>query len=404
MTRRGDKVSAFDALEGLGQVSDLMAFSEPAGEGPGVVSLPLQELLPDPVQARRILPAALRGRFFAGELTAVQALKAWQQLATEDDTEAEVLEARVVRLARSLQAQEQINPITVNKVVIGDRERYMIETGERRWWAHWWLVGIEGDLRFEMIHSVVVEQASPWRQAAENLQGEPLSAVQEACQVARLLLLESGIEMAYALTWTEAGPAVESDLGGAGYDFYRQAREQRVPQGAWPLIEQATGKGVRYCQYLLGLLRLSDEVLEAADRAGLTESQLRPLASGEADPERQLRIARLVIEYELGRDQAAGLVRTADLDEAERKLADRQAKTRRTPTIRAPEQIVLERLTAMTRLMDRVSRSEPSMLQVVAHKVVQEGEVDKRRAELQSLHSFLTSLLQLLEGASQVEE
>ncbi|NOR84001.1 MAG: hypothetical protein GQ526_10970 [Ardenticatenales bacterium] len=398
MTRRGDKVSAYDALEGLAQLSELARRPDVSGDEHGVVTLPIRDLLPDPLQARRVLPAGLRGRFLAGELAPVEALNAWRELASEDAMEGEVLEARVVRLARSLQAQEQINPITVQSVRIGDHERYMIETGERRWWAHWWLVGLEKDTRFEMIQAVVVAQASAWRQAAENLQGEPLSAVQEACQVARLVLLEGGTSPGYSLKWGESAPVVELDEGGMGYGFYRRALARRIPQGAWPLIEQATGKGTRYCQYLLGLFRLCDEALETADRAGITESQLRPLASAGATPERQQRIVRLVVQYGLGRDKVASLVGAADLDAAEANLADDHGIGLRKPrTIRSPETIVLDRLAGMSRLLDRTTRSEPSILQVVTRRVVEDGSVSDRLAEIESLHSFLGLLIQELD-------
>ncbi len=397
MTRRGDKVSAYDALEGLAQLSELTRRPDASGGEHGVVTLPIGDLVPDPLQARRVLPAGLRGRFLAGELAPVEALNAWRELASEDAIEAEVLESRVVRLARSLEAQEQINPITVHSVKNGDHERYMIETGERRWWAHWWLVGFENDFRFETIQAIVVGKASAWRQAAENLQGEPLSAVQEACQVARLVLLEGGTSPGYSLKWGESAPVVELDEGGMGYGFYRGVLARRIPQGAWPLIEQATGKGTRYCQYLLGLLRLCDEALDVSDRAGITESQLRPLAAAGALPERQQRIVRLIVQYALGREKVASLVGAADLDVAEAKLADEREKgTRKPRTIRSPETIVLDRLAGMSRLLDRTTRSEPSILQVVAGRVIEDGNVSDRLAEIDGLHSFLGLLIQEL--------
>jgi len=395
MSRRGDKVNAFDALRGLGEISDLTPADVDTSKGGGVTSISIDSILPDPIQARRVLPTQLRKRFFAGELDPVETLEAWQRLAADDELEAAVLDTQVVRLAKSLQAQEQINPITISQAGTEETERYLIETGERRWWAHWWLVGMEGDTRFEMVQAVVVKQASPWRQAAENLQGEPLSAVQEACQVARLLLLKAGIEPTYSIEWV--GPSVSVELEDTGYGFYRQALEHRAPRGAWAEIEQATGKGTRYCQYLLGLLRLDDAVLELADRAGLNEGQLRPLAASGADAERQERLIGLVVEYELSRDAVATLVRKPDLDEAERKLAERHAQTRKTPVLRPPEKIVLARLFSITRLLDRASRSEPAVLQVIAREISQMETADEQRVELGNLHAFLGDLLSLLE-------
>ena len=398
MARRGDRFSAKDALQGLGQISDLVKQPAAAGaEGKGMVQLPIAELFPDPVQARRVLPAGLRGRFLAGELGAVEALLSWQEMAENDAIEIEVLESRVLRLARSLQAQEQINPVTVNRVEVKGQTRYMLETGERRWWAHWWLVGVEGDERFQNIQAVIVESPSPWRQAAENLQGEPLSAVQEACQVARLVLLESDQQPEYELGWSEKGLVVELGAAERGYDFYRLVRSQRIPAGTWPLIEQATGKGTRYCQFLLRLLDLDDRALEAADRANLSESQLRPLAAGEQDPERQARIVELATRYNLGRDEVASLVRARDLGAAEARLQQRATVQSTPPAIRPPEQIVLDRLGAMNRLLDRASRSEPAMVTVLAQQIARQDDAVDRRAELQGLYDFLGSLLSTLD-------
>lgn len=404
MARRGDKINAFNALQGLAELSELTPASEEIAQeesGSGVTTLSIRNIFPDPVQARRVLPVQLRKQFLAGDLSPIEALQDWQQLATDDELEAEVLDTRVVRLAKSLQAQEQINPITVCRTTTGDVERFIIETGERRWWAHWWLLGIEGVDRFESVQAVIVEQASPWRQAAENLQGEPLSAVQEACQVARLFLLEVGIEPNFSIAWQEQGPSVE--LGETGYGFYRQALAHRAPRGAWARIEEATGKGTRYCQYLLDLLRLDDVALDLADRASLTEGQLRPLASSDADAQRQERIVGMMISYELSRDRVAGLVGESDLDQVERKL---QGKTkgkpagRKTPAIRPPEQIVLARLSSMTRLLDRATRSEPAVLDVIAREISLMDTADDRRVELQNLHTFLGDLLDLLPSAS----
>lgn len=396
MAMRRDKISAIDALQGLGRISDLVKKDvELPPSVKAAIDLPINKMIPDPHQARRILPAVIREKFFKGYLNPVKALEEWQKLANIDKVEEAMLEGQILRLARSLHAQEQINPITVSRIQDDLQKRFLIETGERRWWAHWWLFGVEGDDRFESIHAVVVEKPSPWRQAAENLQGEPLTAVQEACQIARLLLVEAGIEPDYTFNdtdqteWVSVGRETEIKKG---YDFYRQATTQRAPQGAWLHIEQATGKGRRYCQYLLGLFNLCDRALLAAERSRLTESQLRPLASGEDDPERQVRIVQLIIDRDLGRAEVENLVKEDNLDNVIKKL-DSGIKSRKTLTMRSPEEIVVERLLSMTRLLDRASRSEPSMVSIVTREMLQTGDIEKRRLELASLRSFLGELM-----------
>jgi len=402
MTMRREKISAIDALQGLGRISDLVKKDyEFTSANNTAVNLPIEKMVPDPHQARRVLPDGIRERFFRGEIDPATALKEWKQIAEKDKIEASMLDGQILRLARSLQAQEQIYPITISQIPDDSLDRYLIETGERRWWSHWWLFGVENDDRFETIQAIVVEKPSPWRQAAENLQGEPLTAVQEACQVARLLLLESGVEPEYELMDIE-----QSDRPGLGsytniqqgYDFFRQAATQRAPQGAWSRIEQATGKGRRYCQYLLGLFNLCDRALAEAERARLTESQLRPLASGEKNPERQIKIVRLIVERDLGRAEVESLVNEPNLDDAIEKI-DKGSRRKKTQTIRAPEEIVVERLLSMTRLLDRASRSETSVVGIVTREMIQAGEIETRRHELASLRSFLGELISELDKA-----
>ena len=61
--------------------------------------------------------------------------------------------------------------------------------------------------------------------------------------------------------------------------------------------------------------------------------------------------------------------------------------------MRTPEKIVVERLLSMTRLLDRASRSEPSMVGIVTQELIQTGDVETRRTELASLRSFLGELI-----------
>lgn len=108
----------------------------------GTLTLPLAQLLPDFNQARQILPPPLRASLTAGKLTPAEVMTLW--IAENKQTPSPQFE-KVISLARSIQTQGLINPITV---IDRYRDQYpglfpdvthIIVTGERRFWAHTYL-------------------------------------------------------------------------------------------------------------------------------------------------------------------------------------------------------------------------------------------------------------------------
>src|SRR5690606_4343503 len=151
----------------------------------------------------------------------------------------------------------QVNPLTVVDVSQGVTRLFRIETGERRYWATWllrdFIPSYTGD---GMIPCIIIpaNRSSVFRQAKENTARSGLTAVALARQAALLLLTVHGYEIpAYA---------VEND-------FYRQALELdlRGKREYTDAVLSAMG-GIKRGQfsYIKGLLRLSDEALELADR------------------------------------------------------------------------------------------------------------------------------------------
>src|SRR5438128_2098464 len=101
-----------EALAGL-DLSELS--SAPRADTVGIVSLPIDQIRPDPFQARRILPGSVREGYLGGQLDPAGALLAWREMAEDDPAEANQL-AVLRNLAASLQSQKQINPITVHRM------------------------------------------------------------------------------------------------------------------------------------------------------------------------------------------------------------------------------------------------------------------------------------------------
>ena len=302
--RRPQSASSLAALFRAADEAEEIARTVPAASEDNGYSqiLSIRSIRPDPFQARRVLPPAVRAGFISGQLNAAGALAAWRAMAEDDLREAKLLESQVITLAASIREQELVNPITVC--------------------ADGWLVSVEKATAFEQIRARVMPAASPARQAAENLQDSPLTAVQESCQIARLLLHFTGRDTDHVV----AILAGEGDGGRrqVGFDAYRQALDlqRRDVYGKWPAVAQIMGRSERQLHRKLAILKLADETLNLADRAGLTEGQLRELVevADETDPARQHRIVSLAAEYQLAGSEVERLVSTANLDRAEARL------------------------------------------------------------------------------------
>ena len=362
----------------------------------GQQMLSIRTIRPDPLQARRVLPPAVRAGFIAGQLDPPAALAAWRAMAEDDEREAELLENQVVSLATSIRQQEMVNPITVCP---DDQESYIVETGERRWWAHWWLVSVLNLPVYEKIRAHVVPASSPERQAAENLQDIPLTAVQESCQIARLLLHLTGRDSDHVV----AISADHEEL--VGYAPYRLALDldRGDVYGKWQVIARVMGRGERQLQRQLKILDLTDDALSLADRAALTEGQLRDLASAAADtdPERQRRIVSLIARYDLPGVEVAKLIKVADLNAAEARIRRQKGLDEKESTspvaVRRPSTIMVERLRKARQF---AVRHEKGGLQVadLVEEIIASDQADIICQELDELTEMLLLLQQRLAG------
>lgn len=409
--KRGRIASSLDAL------FDVASEAMEVSRSDAMQMLPIDQIRPDPFQARRVLPAAVRAGFVIGQLDAPGALAAWQALAEDDPREAELLQVQIVSLSASIRRQDLVNPITV---FADGQGAYWLETGERRWWAHWWLVSVENLEAFERIRCQIVLTPSPERQAAENLQDSPLTAVQEACQIARLLLHLTGRDADHVVAMFAGDPPAGDPLAGdqpagdqpaddgrrgllVGYAPYRLALElgRGEVYGKWPTVAQIMDRGERQLLRQLAILKLSDDALNQADRAGVSEGQLRPLVTvaPETDAERQRAIVSLIVGYDLPGAEVARLVKTPDLEAAEARLRRRQqAGAAGVPepgsapaAIRRPSFIMVERLRKVRRL---AARHEKGGLQIadLVEEILASGQADDTFRELDELTSMLLSL------------
>jgi hypothetical protein len=318
-------------LEEMGDLGSLAeTTAEIAGGSVKVVSIVLDRIRPDPAQPRRVLPDSIRKEFLAGHINPRQALERWEGIVAEEaarlgrprpdwqallernpedraeDTmsvdapgqpgpEEEALRS-IVATAATILHGGQVSPITVSEIDNGSY--YRIETGERRYWAHHWL-NMWLPNGFEQIHCLVVDHASPWRQAAENASREELSAMALARQVATLLLDLYDIHPDYSMSIPN--------------EWYRQALDYRVPRGEGAALRAALG-GIERSQFnrLQALLALPDSVWELADRHRLEEKRLRYVLKVQ-DEALQVQLVRMIVDRNLSAERVQRLVESGEL-------------------------------------------------------------------------------------------
>ncbi len=329
------------------------------------------QMLPDRFQPRRLLPPSLRSDFFSGRLNCYQAAMEWLAMARADQGAAAEIE-KLLMMGSSFEEHGQIKSIT-GKWISGPTGEYVfeIETGERRFWAACLQFASSGAAEEPLLRVEVVETPTRQRQVLENRHAEPPSAVEQACEVASLILAELGIA---------PDPAVEDD-----FDFFRQARNSRMPSGLWdklmPIMQLTRPRMVQ----LLNILQLSTQQLDMADRYRLSERVLREILS--APREQWDRMIRLSIQNQLTSEEVSEIAQTP---------ATGEPTNRRLPTPILPEPgrqaaRSLRRFVQTLSELDRLSRDEA--LDEIADTLVVKGNAKDSLTLLEELTRLIKARL-----------
>jgi len=223
------------------------------------------QMIPDRFQPRRLLPASIRESFYSGQMTCYQTAEAWLKLSRKNEghhTETD----RLLAMGDSFDQHGQIKPITGSWQPAPDGNYlFMIETGERRFWASCLRYVVNKAKEEPLLRIEVVQNPTRQRQVLENRHAEPPSAVSQACEVASLILAEMNI-------------APDADIQDE-YDYFRKARAQRMPAGLWekimPIMQLTRPRMVQ----LLNILHLPSSLLDMANRYHLPERVLREVLS-----------------------------------------------------------------------------------------------------------------------------
>jgi hypothetical protein len=236
------------------------------------------QMMPDRFQPRRLLPASIRSHFYNGNLSCYQAAERWLALARQDNGYQGTID-RLLSMGSSFEEHGQIKPITGSWASgPGGRYVFMIETGERRFWAACLQHVIHDHKEESFLRVEVIKTPTRQRQVLENRHAEQPSAVSQACEVASLILAELGLQ---------PDPNLVDE-----FEFFRQARLQRMPAGLWdkitPIMQLTRPRMVQ----LLNILQLNTSQLELADRYRLPERVIREVLGLPADQwERMLRLS-----------------------------------------------------------------------------------------------------------------
>ncbi|MBZ0308197.1 MAG: ParB/RepB/Spo0J family partition protein [Anaerolineae bacterium] len=279
---------------------------------------------PYAAQPRRVLPEVIHQAFHRHELTPVQALKQYIEkvrivarekgrpfenlmdmlvFEQEDESPLELTPMEsdlrdLTNLALTLRNDGQVNPLTIVDATEGVVPNYMIETGERRYWANYinmeFIPNYQGDGSVPCI-ILPPHQASVFRQAKENTARAGLNAIGMARQAALLLLDVHDIH--------------PPDTP-VSHDFYRQALDLDLRgkrEYTADILAAMGGINKGYFSYIKSLLQLSDDAIELADRYNISEKHLRYIVQ-HLPQDAHAEVVRQIIDYNLTSKQVKDLI------------------------------------------------------------------------------------------------
>jgi hypothetical protein len=244
-----------------------------------------ESMLPDPNQPRALLPENLGRQVAEGQLTPMAAMGEWRRLAKEagpDSPDAHLLN-KVKELADSIATHGLINPITIRPVEEDDPVEsieYRIVTGERRWWAHVYLVSQGRPI-----------QEGNTRKSADQIKATrtPEGASVRAHQLVENWFREdiSVVEKAYGL-W-----ALRCEMSGRPFGNYSDRELVN-----WQDVEALLNIGRRQRRRIVRILEMSEEAQAIVNGYRLSERSVRPIAMKLADkPKLQVEALNQVVAW-----------------------------------------------------------------------------------------------------------
>lgn len=280
---------------------------------------PLEAIRPDPGQPRRLLPGDVAEAVNRGEMAPAAAVREWLRRAEADSTSILAGDIRELRrLASAIKQHGLINPITIRPAE-SDPGRYLIVTGERRYWAYVLLALEQRQIREgaavespDQIKATLVAPGVSIRahQIVENLMREDINVVEKAHGL--IALRKELSDDAYRR---------HLDVGDG------DSASQTVP---WKAVEDALDMSRQYRLRITSVLDLSDEAQGVVDRHNLAEATIRPIIEKlKPYPDLQLKALHQVIAWQEGEARGEGAGR--QIVPSVRALVDRLLLSKQLP-------------------------------------------------------------------------
>lgn len=280
----------------------------PLSEENTLITAPLASILPDPGQPRRLLPAELAKDVSAGTISPHDALRVWLSR-SESDTAELALRRHVrelKRLAASIAQHGLISPISVRpprpEEFIPPGVDYFIVTGERRYWAHVYLLdqGLQiqagqtvtspDSIKITLAPSGITVRAY---QLIENLLREDLNAIERA---QGLWALRYELSVNYSSP-SSTPPETEEDS--PALPTSTEVNYSSPQLAPWARVEEVLGISKRYRIFITSVLQLSETAQALVAAHNLAEATIRPITQKLKDrPDLQLQALQQLIEWQ----------------------------------------------------------------------------------------------------------
>jgi hypothetical protein len=283
----------------------------------------LESILPDRGQPRRLLPPDLAEALARGDLSRVAALQEWIHRAESETAEVGLRRniRELKRLADSIEQHGLISPISVRPPRLDEAlppgVEYLIVTGERRFWAHVYLLSEgkqirEGETLTEPseIKITLARRGVSIRahQLIENLLREDINAVERARGMWALRYELSGINVTLPLTEAiEDDDDVNLSSHDTGVDQAADVNLSSHGLALWSEVETLLGISRRYRIFVTSTLNLCQEAQDLIAAHDLAELTIRPIIQKlKNKPELQVKALTQVIEWQKENEEEGG--------------------------------------------------------------------------------------------------
>ena len=361
-------------------------------------TLPLDSIIPDPHQPRQLLSPELIEAAISGKLSRIEALQQWLQQA-ESKTAAPAMRhnaQELKRLAQSIAQHGLISPISVRQPQpdesIPEGIEYVIVTGERRYWAHVYLLSEgqhirEGDTTADpaQIKVTIAAEGVTVRahQLIENLLREDINAIERAQGMWALRYELSGVNYSSPMA------SKADETGGVNY-----SSPDLVP---WSRVEEALNISKRYRIFVTSVLNLSPEAQKLVQAHHLAEMTIRPIVQKlKNEPELQVKALNKLIAWQSGEaeDGPAGSVVAAVKTLVDQLLNEAQGQESKSKITRSVSSAPVVRFHSKVRqTLDFLGRLKPNDRETLT-EALGRGEFAEIMIDLRNLRQQLDTILE----------